>query len=126
MGFTVAQVAWRRADQLGNFVRVLELRAINLDDRASVPKKDLCGRFHDARLSGPGWTQEQQVPHRSAGRIQSGAKNLKHVHEGLYTLFLPHNLGAQGRVKIARVRAANGWIQLMADGSFHFINPSRV
>src|SRR6266478_5810065 len=126
MGFAVAQIAWRRADELGNFVRVLELRAIDLNDRARVSKKDLRGRLHDARLSGPGRTQEQQVPHRSAGRIQSGAKDLKHVHEGLYTLFLPHNLGAQRRVKIARVRAANGWIQLMADGSVHFINPSRV
>ena len=51
MGLAVAQVAWRRANQLGDFVRVLELRAINLDYRAGVSKQDFRGRFHDSGLS---------------------------------------------------------------------------
>jgi len=101
---------------------VLELRAIDLDHRASVPKKDLRSRFHDARFARPCRPQKKEVSHRTAGRIQSGAKNLKHVDEGLYALFLTYNLGSQGSVKIAGVIAADGWIQLMADGSFHFIN----
>src|SRR5579864_4784878 len=31
MGFPVSQIAWRRADQLGDLVRMLKLRAIHLD-----------------------------------------------------------------------------------------------
>src|SRR6266567_3238519 len=126
MGFAVAQVAWRRANQLGNLVRVLELRAINLDDCASIPKKDFRCRFHNARLSRTGWTQEQQVSHGTTGRVQTGAKDLKHVYQGLDALFLPDDLGTQRGLKIARIRAADGWIQLMSDGCLHFINPSRV
>src|SRR5713101_2150324 len=108
MGLAMTQIARRRANQLGNFVRVLELRAIDLYDRASIPKKDLRGRFHDARLSRTCRTEEQQVAYRAAGRIQSGAKHLKHVNQGLHALFLPYDLCSQGRVKIARVIATDG------------------
>src|SRR6267378_235704 len=124
MGFAMAQVAWGRTDQLGDFVRMLELRAIDLDHRAGVPKQDFRGRFHDARLSRPCRPKKKEVPHRTAGRVQSSAKNLKHVDEGLHTFFLAYDLGSQGSVKITGVIAANGWIQLMADGSFHLTNPS--
>src|SRR5436189_2466218 len=105
-------------------MRVLELRAIDLYHRAGVPKQDFRGRFHNASLSRPGRTQKKQVPHRTAGRVQSSAKNLEHVDEGLHALFLTDDLGTQGGVKITSVIAADGWIQLMADGSFHLINPS--
>jgi len=60
----------------------------------------------------------------AAGRVQSGAKNLEHVHEGLHALFLADDLCPQRRVKITRIAASYGWIQLMADGCFHFINLS--
>src|SRR5882762_7902872 len=123
MRLAMTQIAWRRANQLGNLVRVLELRAIDLYDRTSIPKKDLRGSFHNARLSRTGRTEEQQVAHRAAGRVQSGAKHLEHVNKGLHALFLPYNLCAQGGVKITRIVASDGGIQLMADGGFHFINP---
>src|SRR5213082_1612665 len=124
MGLAMAQIAGRRTNQLGNLVRVLELRAIDLYDRSSISKKDLGGSFHNARLSRTGWSEEQQVAYRAAGRLQSGTKHLKHVNQRLHTLFLPYDLCSQGRLKITRVIAADGRIQLMADGSFHFINPS--
>src|SRR6267142_1402824 len=120
MGYAVAQIARRSANQLGNFVGVLELRAIDLDHRAGIPKKDFRGRFHNARLSRTGRTEEQQVTHRTAGRVQSGAEHLEHVNEGLHTFFLPYDLCAQGSVEITRVGASDGWIQLLADGGFHF------
>ncbi len=105
-------------------MRVLELRAIDLDYRAGVAKEDLGGRFHDARLTRTGRPQEQQVANGAAGRVQSSAKNLEHVHEGLHALFLADDLCPQRRVKITRIAASYGWIQLMADGCFHFINLS--
>jgi hypothetical protein len=104
----------------------LELRAIDLNDRASVAKENLRSRFHNARLSGTGRAQEQQVPHRAARRVQPGAENLKHIHEGLHALFLPYDLCPQRRMKVTRIVASYRWIQLMADCGFHFINPSRV
>src|SRR6267154_2899688 len=105
-------------------MRVLEFRAIDLDYRAGVPKQDFRSCFHDARLSRSCRPQKKQVSHRTAGRVQSGAKDLKHVYEGLHAFFLTDDLGPQGSVKITSVIAADGWIQLMADGSFHFISPS--
>ena len=39
MGLAVAQVARRRADQLGDFVAVLELGAVDLDHRAGLPDR---------------------------------------------------------------------------------------
>src|SRR5205814_8933755 len=95
MGLAMAQITGRRTNQLGNLVRVLELRAIDLYDRSSISKKDLGGSFHNARLSRTGWTEEQQVAYRAAGRIQSGTKHLKHVNQGLHTLFLPYDLCSQ-------------------------------
>src|SRR6266852_9395697 len=82
MSLAMAQIAWRRADQLGNFMRVLKLRAIHLDHRPGIPKEDLRGRFHDARLSRPGRPQKQQVPHRTTRRVQSGTENLKTCQQG--------------------------------------------
>jgi hypothetical protein len=48
---TVSQVAWRRADQFGDFVRVLEFRAVHLDHRARVSKQDFRCRLHNPRLA---------------------------------------------------------------------------
>src|SRR5207249_1146099 len=106
MGLAVAQVAWRRANQLGDFVRVLELRAIDLDHRASVSKQDFRGRFHDARLPGPRRPKKKEVPYRAARRIQPGAKNLVQIDQRLDALFLSDNLLPQRRLEINRVRAA--------------------
>ena len=124
MGFPVAEIAWRRANQFRDFVGVLKLRAIHFDYRAGVPKQYFRRRFHDTSLSRTRGTKKQQVAHRTARRIQPRAENLEHVHEGLYALFLSHNLGTQRRMEIARIIAANRWIQLLSDGGFHRINPS--
>ena len=51
MGLAVAQVSWRRADQFGNLVRVLKLRAIHLDERTGISEQDLGRGFDDARLA---------------------------------------------------------------------------
>src|SRR5882762_5910670 len=103
---------------------MLELRAINLDHRPRVPKKDLRSRFHNPGLSRACRPQKQQVPYRASRRVQSGTKHLEHVNQGLHALFLPDDLSPQRRVKITRVIASDAWIQLMANGGFHFINSS--
>src|SRR3989475_10915504 len=124
MGFPVAQIARRRADQLGDFMRMLELRAIHLDHRACVPKENLRGRFHDARLARTGRSAEQPVPHATAGRVQSRTETLEHIYQRLNAFLLPDDLGPQRRVKITRIIAAYRWIQFLTDSGFHGIDPS--
>src|SRR5260370_40032947 len=111
MGFTMSQVARRRADQVGNCVRVLKFRAIDLDHGARVAKENLGGRLHDARLPRARRPKEQQVPYGAAWRVQSGAKHLVQVHQRLDTLFLSDNFSLQRGLEIDGVRAALAGIE---------------
>jgi hypothetical protein len=69
MRLAVAEVSRRRADQLGNFVRVLELGAINLDAGAGVPKQRFGNGFNHARLTGTGGAKKQKIANRAARRV---------------------------------------------------------
>src|SRR6516165_3235759 len=111
MSFAMPQIARRRTNKFSNLVGVLKLRAIDLDNRAGIPKQDLRRRFDDARFSGSGGPQKQQVPYGASRRIQAGAKHLVQVNQRLYGLFLTHNLRSQCRLKINRIRAALAWIE---------------
>src|SRR5215467_14457068 len=101
----------RRANQLGNLVRVLKLRAIHLDDRAGVSKQNLRSGFHDARFARSRWSQKKQITDGTAWRIQTGAKHLVQVHERLQRLFLADNLRSQCRLEVNRIRTALAWIE---------------
>src|SRR5437762_11922398 len=105
-------------------MRVLELRAIDLYHRAGVPKQDFRGRFHNARLSRPGRTQKKQVPHRTAGRVQSSSTNLEHVDERRHALFLTDDLVTQASMKIKSVIIPFGWVQLISVRRFYFSSPA--
>jgi len=91
MCLSMPQISRGRADQLGNLMRMLKFRAINLDHRTGFAKENLGSRFHNARLSRAGWPEKQKIPYRAAGRVQSGAKDLVEVHECVHTLFLSDN-----------------------------------
>src|SRR6266478_9047403 len=106
MRLPMPQISRRRANQLGNLMGVLKLRAIHLDHRAGVSKENLGSRFHDARLARTGRPEKQQISYRTAWRIQSGAKDLVQVHQCLHTLFLSDNFPPQRGLEIDRVRAA--------------------
>ena len=60
----VAEVAGRRADQLGDLVAVLELGAVDLNDSAWVLHQRLSRRLHDAGLPGARRPQKQEIAHR--------------------------------------------------------------
>src|SRR5207249_12137826 len=66
--FRSPQISRGRADQLGNLMRMLKFRAINLDHRTGFAKENLGSRFHNARLSRAGWPEKQKIPYRAAGR----------------------------------------------------------
>src|ERR1700722_14300175 len=123
MCFAVPQIARRRTNQFGDFMRMLKLRAIDLNHRSRVAKQYFSGGLDDARLARTGWTEEQQIDHRPSGRVQSSAEHLVQIHQGLHALFLADDLRAQGAFKIARVIAADAGIELLANCWSHRTRP---
>ena len=57
-------------------MRMLKLAAVDLDYCPGIPKQNLRSGFHDARLSGPGGTEEQKTPYRASWRVQAGTEDL--------------------------------------------------
>ncbi len=49
--FAVSQIPWRRTNQLGDFVGVLEFRAIHFDYCPAVSEQNLGGGLDRARFS---------------------------------------------------------------------------
>jgi hypothetical protein len=119
MSFAVAEIARGRADKLGNFVRMLEFGAVDLDNQARVAKQDFRSGFHDAGLAGAGGTKKKQIADGAAGRVETGAEDLIQVHERLDTLFLANDPGAERLVKIAGIVAADCRVELLPGCCFH-------
>src|ERR1700676_2408682 len=112
MRLAVAQVPRRGADKLGDFMGLLEFGAINLDHRACFAKENLSGRFDNAGLPRAGRPEEEKIPHRTAWRVQPGAKDLIEVYQRLDTLFLPDDFPPQRCLKIDRVCAALAGVEI--------------
>src|SRR6478672_2468162 len=106
MGLPMSQVARRRTDQLGDFVGVLELRAVDLDASARVAEERLGQSFDDAGFPGPGGPQEQKIAYRASRRIQPGQEHLVDLHDFFDGLILPDDLATQSGVELPRVVAA--------------------
>src|SRR5260370_32248564 len=123
MRFAVAQVARRRANQFRDFVGVLKLRTIHLDNRAWVAEQYFGRGFHNAGFAGTGRTKKQQITNWPPRRVQPRAEHLIQVHQRLYALFLADDLRAKRSLKVAGFVAANGWIQLLPDGWSHCAFP---
>ena len=95
MGLAVAQVAGRRADQLGDLVAVLELGAIDLHHRARIAHQAFRGGFHNARFPRSGWTEKQKTGHRFARRAHPRRPGLVRIHHLPNCHFLPYHPLAQ-------------------------------
>ena len=76
MSLAMAKITWRRADQLGNFMTVLEFRAIDLDAGASFTEQRLSHCLYDASFSRSCGTEKKKIAYRTIGRIQSCQKHL--------------------------------------------------
>ncbi len=76
MGFAVSEVSGGRADQLGDFVRVLELGAIDLDQGARIAEQALRPGLDHAGFARTGGPEKQQVPNRTVRRIQPRQEHL--------------------------------------------------
>jgi hypothetical protein len=73
---------------------MLKFGAVHLDHGAGVPEEHLGRGFDDAGLTGASGTEKQEVPHRPAGRIQTGTEDLIQVHDSLHGFILSDNFSA--------------------------------
>jgi hypothetical protein len=115
----VAEVSWRRTDQLGNFVGMLELGAINLDASSGVTEQSFGHGFNHTRLSGTGGPEEEQVADRASGRIQPCQEHLVDFDYFLDRRFLANNLSPQGGFEVASVVTAESRIKHGIHGVLH-------
>src|SRR6266481_5350260 len=97
-------------------MRVLKFRAVHLDYRSALSEQNLCRRFHNARLARTGRSQKQQISHRAARRVQSGAEDLIEVHQRLHPFFLADDPPPQRILKIARRGTPLSRVQLLSVG----------
>ena len=58
LGFAMPQVAGRRADQLSDFVTMLEFRAVDLDHRGRITQQDFRGGLYNASFACSAGTEE--------------------------------------------------------------------
>ena len=119
MRLAVAEITRRRADEFSNFVRVLELGAIDFNNQARISKKDFRGGFHNARLAGAGGTKKEQIADGAAGRVEAGAEDLIEVNERLHAFLLANDPGAKRLVEITGIVAADCRVQLLPGCCFH-------
>ena len=98
--FAVAQVAGRRADQLGDFVLHLELAAVHFEQVLLAAVEDFGQRFHRLGFAGAGGPQQQEDPYRAAFRGQAGLKHLDVGNDDASHRRLPHNLLRKNRGQI--------------------------
>ena len=111
MRLAMSQVSGRRADQLRDLVAVLELGAIDLDDRARILQQRLGGGFDDAGLARAGRPQEQEIPDRTAGRAHPRQIHLIDVDDLLDRLILTDDHSAQAALERYRLSPGFGRIQ---------------
>ena len=119
MSLAMSQVSRRRTDQLGDFVGVLKLSAIDLDAGAGIAEQSFGHGLDHPRFARAGRPQKQQVAYRTSRRIQSGQKHLVDLGHFFDGLVLTDDLAAKGVVKLPGIVAAAGRIEHGVEDGFH-------
>src|SRR5918912_2729048 len=107
----MAEVARRRADQLGDLVRVLKLRAVYLDDGVARAEENLGSRFNDVRLARSGRPQKQHRAERTRRIRHPRVEDLIQRRDAADGPLLADDARAQARIKLHRARALDLWIK---------------
>jgi hypothetical protein len=84
----MAQISRRRTDQLGDFVTVLKLSAIDLQHRTSIANERLCQSLYEACFAGAGWSQKQKVSDWASRSGHSREECLINIYDLIDGLFL--------------------------------------
>src|SRR5262249_60048692 len=89
-------------------MRVLELRAVDLDRGARVAEERLRHGFDHSGLPRAGGPQEEEVADRSSRRVQPGQKHLIDFDYLFNGLILANDLATKCAFKVPRVTATAG------------------
>src|SRR5262249_6312386 len=120
----MSQIAWRRANELGDLMGVLEFGAIHLDYRSRVTEQNLGRHLHNPRLARPGWAEEEQVANRPPRRAHSGQKDLIEIHHCPDSFLLADDLALQRSLELLRFWTASRGIKFLTVGALHKASPS--
>src|SRR5215471_5976487 len=89
--FTVSDVAGRRANQLGDFVTMLKLGAIDFNDGIGSSEQYLGNRLDGSGLAGTRRSQKQKVSNRAPLGNQTRAYTLECRHQAVDRVVLSDN-----------------------------------
>src|SRR5438270_13639030 len=103
MSLAVAQIPRRRANQFGDLVTVLKLRAIDLDAGALFAEERLGNRFYNASLARSRGSKKEKVSDRTIRRIQSRQKHLVNLSHFLNCVVLTDDPATQIALEILGV-----------------------
>src|SRR5713226_9520051 len=131
MGFAMPQVSGGRADQLGDLMAVLELRAIDLDDRARVAHQALRRRLHQAGLSRARRAEKQEVSNRPPRTAHPRQVSLINVNDLLNRFILAYDALPQIPIEFLRFESSLRWIELFVQAphwniSLHYLRRSTL
>src|SRR4051812_14193063 len=104
--FAVAKISGWRTDQLCDFMRVLELRAVNLDASARGAEECLRHCFHYAGLTRTRRSEEQEISNRTSYRVQPSKKCLMDLQKCFNGAVLTYDPTMQRFRKFGSVLAA--------------------
>src|SRR5205085_1028448 len=91
--------------QLGDLVRVLELRAVDLHHGVIVVEQHFGGGLDDARLAGPGWPQEQHRADGATGVLHARQVDLIKSGDAAHGALLADNQSRQLGLELLRAGA---------------------
>src|SRR6266545_5986814 len=100
----MTKVAWRRADQFSNLMRMLKLGAVDLYHGVCIAIERLSCSLNDSSFAGTGWAQEDHRADRSVRRVHPSEKNLVKTAHTPHGPLLPHNSGRKPLFEILCMR----------------------
>ena len=103
VGLAVPEIARRRADQFCDFMGVLELGAVDLDDCVRVAEENFRGGLDDASLAGAGGPEEDHRADGAVRRVHPGEENLVEAAHAPDGALLAHD--ARGKLLFELLRA---------------------
>src|SRR5260221_327872 len=98
---------------------VLELSAVNLDDRPGIAKKRFRNRFYHARLARAGRPKKEKVSHGTPWSVHPRENHLIISHHFSDARVVPKFFPPQGGLEVLRVRAAPGRIRCIIKAGPH-------
>src|SRR6266568_5579407 len=119
MRLAMAEIARRRADQFGDFVRVLELGAIDLDAGAGVAEERLGEGFDYASLARSGRTKEQEVADGASGGVESSEKHLIDLNDLFDGRVLANAFATESSFKVPGIAAPASRVKNCAGDGLH-------